>query len=66
MHQLISTPALFYSMELLLNLYVDELLIVGKEAELQSIVDTLHEKFQTKGAICSDKFSYLGLYVTRD
>jgi len=56
MHQLISTPALFYSMELLLNLYVDELLIVGKEAELQSIVDTLHEKFQTKGAICSDKF----------
>ena len=33
---------------------------------MRSIVDTLHEKFQTKGAICGDKFSYLGLCVTRD
>ena len=66
MHQSISTPALFYSTELLLNLYVDDLLIVGQEAELRSIVNTFHEKFRIKGAICGDKFSYLGLCVTRD
>ena len=64
MRQSISTLALIYSIELLLNLYVDDLLIVGKEAELRSIVDTLPEKFQTKGAICGDKFSYVGLCVT--
>ena len=53
-------------MEFLLNLCVDDLLIVGKEAELRRIVDTFHEKFRTKGAICGDKFSYLGLHVTHD
>ena len=66
MDQSISTPALFYSTEFLLNLYVDDLLIVGKEAELRRIVDTFHENFRMKGAICGDKFSYLGLRVTRD
>jgi len=66
LRQSVSTPALFYSTEHLLNLYVDDLIIVGKEAELRNIVSTLHEKFRTKGAICGDKFSYLGLSVIRD
>ena len=66
LRQSVSTPALFYSTEHLLNLYVDDLLIVGKRIELRNIIDTLHEKFRTKGGICDDKFSYLGLSVTRD
>jgi hypothetical protein len=66
MPQSVSSPALSYSKDSITNLYVDDLLIVGKKAALQQILENLGSRFQTKGEICGDAFAYLGLAVTRD
>jgi len=66
MPQSISAPALFHSKDLIINLYVDDLLISGKKDALRQILDDLGVRFQTKGEICGDTLSYLGLAITRD
>jgi len=51
---------------MLVNLYVDDLLIVAERSVLRKAVAKMGERFSTKGDICGDSFSYVGLAVMRD
>lgn len=68
LRQAVSAPGLFYSTkgDILINLYVDDLLIVAKEDSLHKVVNVMGERFSTKGDICGDTFAYIGLAIKRD
>jgi len=61
----ISAPGLFHSDKLIVNLYVDDLLLVGSYEILHNAMRHMRECFSAKGNLCGESFAYFGLAIHR-
>jgi len=66
LQQAVSAPGLFYSDNMLVDLYVDDIKIVAEKMVLQNAVKIMEERFSTKGDICGDEFTYVGVSIRRN
>jgi len=51
---------------MLVDLYVDDIKIVAEKMVLQNAVKIMEERFSTKGDICGDEFTYVGVSIRRN
>jgi len=63
LRQSIGAPGLFYSDMLIVNLYVNDLLLVGIYEILRNAIRQMRERFSTKGDLCGESFAYVGLAI---
>ena len=63
--QSISAPGLFYSTKLIVNLYIDGLLLVGTYKIVHNTIWQMRECFSAKDNFCGNSFVYIGLAIYR-
>jgi hypothetical protein len=63
----VSAPGLYYSDDVILNLYVDDILITAPNHQLELLCQEFRRRFQAKGGVVTEPtFTYVGLVIRRD
>jgi hypothetical protein len=60
-----SAPGLFYLPKVIINLYVDDLPLVGIYEIVRNTMQQMTERFSAKGNFCGDSFAYIGVAIHR-